>query len=76
MSEQLELLPTVNKGSLPPGVIQIIQHQALERLAARDPILRHVLEVKVCERERYVWREPAHFCTSLKGGLQSKKKLR
>eukprot|EP00727_Mastigamoeba_balamuthi_P006342 m51a1_g2328 hypothetical protein (221) ;mRNA; f:513217-513879 len=53
VSEDVELVPEFASGRITPDLISAIQDQALERLAARDPLLRHVLEVKVvCNQRR------------------------
>jgi hypothetical protein len=47
VTESVELVARVAKGPLSSGEVAEIQRQAQERLAARDPLLRHALDVKV-----------------------------
>lgn len=47
VSEGIELAERYRRGRLSAAEIDEIQRETLERLAAADPLLRHVLEVKV-----------------------------
>eukprot|EP01116_Phalansterium_solitarium_P005005 TRINITY_DN1625_c1_g2_i1.p2 TRINITY_DN1625_c1_g2~~TRINITY_DN1625_c1_g2_i1.p2 ORF type:complete len:279 (-),score=107.82 TRINITY_DN1625_c1_g2_i1:133-969(-) len=53
VTESVELIPSMATGYLAPQQQETIRRQVVERLAARDPMLRHVMEVKiVCNQRR------------------------
>ncbi|KAH3745752.1 hypothetical protein Pelo_12833 [Pelomyxa schiedti] len=53
LNDALELAPEVASGAVDRDFINVLQSQAIQRLSARDPLLRHVLDVKVvCNQRR------------------------
>lgn len=52
VSESVELLPHLVKCNLTPNQQYTIKNQALQRLGEQDPMLRHIMEIKVVTNQR------------------------